>query len=178
MDFYISDLHFGHASIIGLCKRPFKDIAEMNETLVANWNAAVGARDTVYVVGDLFYRSESDPEDILRRLKGKKYLILGNHDKDWIKLVDLSKYFEDVRDILTVNCGRGNATLCHFPMLFFEGKYHIYGHVHAREDFPHKATLRSMANAFNAGADVNGFRPVTFDELIRNNAAFNALGSR
>ena len=178
MDFYISDLHFGHANIIGLCKRPFKDIAEMNETLVANWNAAVGARDTVYVVGDLFYRSESDPEDILRRLKGKKYLILGNHDKDWTKLVDLSKYFEDVRDILTVNCGRGNATLCHFPMLFFEGKYHIYGHVHAREDFPHKATLRSMANAFNAGADVNGFRPVTFDELIRNNTAFNALGSR
>ena len=157
MDFYISDLHFGHAAVLELCKRPFKDISEMNEALVANWNAAVGARDNVYVVGDLFYRSETDPEDILRRLKGKKYLILGNHDKDWTGRVDLSKYFEDVRDIITVNCGRGNATLCHFPMLFFEGKYHIYGHVHARE------------NAFNAGADVNNFRPVTFDELIRNN---------
>ena len=121
MDFYISDLHFGHAAVLELCKRPFKDISEMNEALVANWNAAVGARDTVYVVGDLFYRSETDPEDILRRLKGKKYLILGNHDKDWTGRVDLSKYFEDVRDIITVNCGRGNATLCHFPMLFFEG---------------------------------------------------------
>ena len=134
MDFYISDLHFGHAAVLELCKRPFKDISEMNEA------AAVGARDTVYVVGDLFYRSESDPEDILRRLKGKKYLILGNHDKDWTGRVDLSKYFEDVRDIITVNCGRGNAT-----------------------------TLYSMENAFNAGADVNNFRPVTFDELIRNN---------
>lgn len=178
MDFYISDLHFGHAAVLELCKRPFKDISEMNEALVANWNASVGARDTVYVVGDLFYRSETDPEDILRRLKGKKYLILGNHDKDWTGRVDLSKYFEDVRDIITVNCGRGNATLCHFPMLFFEGKYHIYGHVHARENFPHKDTLYSMENAFNAGADVNNFRPVTFDELIRNNLAFRVRVSR
>ena len=172
MDFYISDLHFGHVNILELCKRPFDNISEMNEALVANWNSAVGARDTVYIVGDLFYRSETDPEEILRRLKGKKYLIPGNHDKDWTGRVDLGKYFEDVKEILTVNCGKGTATLCHYPMLRFEGKYHLYGHGHAREEFPYKDVLYSMENAFNAGADVNGYKPVTFDALMRNNSAF------
>ena len=172
MNYYISDLHFGHGNILELCKRPFDNISEMNEALVANWNSAVGARDTVYIVGDLFYRSETDPEEILRRLKGKKYLIPGNHDKDWTGRVELRKYFEDVKEILTVNCGKGTATLCHYPMLMFEGKYHIYGHVHAREEFPYKDVLYSMENAFNAGADVNGYKPVTFDALMRNNSAF------
>ena len=136
--------------------------------------------DFLYILGDVVDRNGDGGVEILIWLlfKPNVQLILGNHDKDWTGRVDLSKYFEDVRDIITVNCGRGNATLCHFPMLFFEGKYHIYGHVHARENFPHKAILYSMENAFNAGADVNNFRPVTFDELVRNNIILKACSAR
>ena len=32
--------------------------------------------------------------------------------------------------------------------------------------------MRTMDNAFNAGVDVNGFMPVTFEELVANNAEF------
>lgn len=32
--FFTSDTHFGHANIINLCKRPFKDINHMNDMLV------------------------------------------------------------------------------------------------------------------------------------------------
>lgn len=32
--FFTSDTHFGHANIINLCKRPFKDVNHMNEVLV------------------------------------------------------------------------------------------------------------------------------------------------
>lgn len=36
--FFTSDTHFGHANIINLCKRPFRDVNHMNDMLVENWN--------------------------------------------------------------------------------------------------------------------------------------------
>lgn len=39
--FFTSDTHFGHANIINLCKRPFRDVNHMNDMLVENWNNVV-----------------------------------------------------------------------------------------------------------------------------------------
>ena len=52
MNYYISDLHFGHKNIINFDHRPFFDIEEMEEVLVMNWNATVHKDDTVYILGD------------------------------------------------------------------------------------------------------------------------------
>ncbi len=52
MNFYISDLHIGHANAIRFDKRPFADIDEMNRAIIDNWNSRVKAEDTVYVLGD------------------------------------------------------------------------------------------------------------------------------
>ncbi len=49
----------------------------MNEALIAAWNDRVSENDTVYIVGDMFFRCE-DAESILKRLKGKKRLIVGD----------------------------------------------------------------------------------------------------
>ena len=79
MVFFIADTHFGHKNVLKLCNRPFETIEQMNETFIENWNRRVTGRDSIYVIGDLFFRCE-DPESILRRLHGKKHLIVGNHD--------------------------------------------------------------------------------------------------
>lgn len=52
MNYYIADLHLGHANVIGYDNRPFADVSEMDEALIRNWNNTVTAMDTVYVLGD------------------------------------------------------------------------------------------------------------------------------
>lgn len=44
--FFTSDTHFNHANIIRFCNRPFNDVEQMNETLIANWNRVVQPEDT------------------------------------------------------------------------------------------------------------------------------------
>jgi calcineurin-like phosphoesterase family protein len=41
---FTSDTHFGHASILTFCARPFADIVAHDEALIANWNARVAPR--------------------------------------------------------------------------------------------------------------------------------------
>ena len=38
---YIADMHFDHESILAYDNRPFNSVAEMNETMIANWNRVV-----------------------------------------------------------------------------------------------------------------------------------------
>lgn len=86
MKFYIADTHFGHESVINMCKRPFSSIEEMDETLIVNWNSVVSPNDEIYILGDFIFKSELTPQYYLDQLKGKKHLILGNHEK-WRKQV-------------------------------------------------------------------------------------------
>ena len=41
MVYFTSDLHFGHANVIGLCSRPFADVEQMDRALIENWNRRV-----------------------------------------------------------------------------------------------------------------------------------------
>jgi len=79
--FVIGDLHLNHEKIIELCNRPFKDVNEMNEKLIENWNRVVSPKDTVYFLGDLCFEKKDCKRDYwLSRLNGNIILIKGNHD--------------------------------------------------------------------------------------------------
>ncbi len=179
MIYFVADTHFGHANILKLSNRPFQTIEEMDEALIANWNSRVKGNDTVYILGDLIHKSQ-EPEKYLRRLKGKKVLIIGNHDKTWLKKIAATKYFTTVTPFLELNVLNKNITLCHYPMLEWNGSrkigskklgYLIHGHVHNRVSETY-LPLYNTPNALNAGVDVNGFKPVTLEELIENNKTF------
>ncbi len=176
MIYFTSDQHFGHANIIKHCSRPFTSVAEMDQHILDQWNNCIGVNDTVYILGDLFFRNAVSADEYLNRLNGKKHLIIGNHDKDWMKKTDLEKYFKSTSNMLEISDGSHKITLCHYPMMTWnsmsKGSYHIYGHIHNKTDAAYFQLLKTMPNALNAGVDINNFKPATFSELVKNNNEF------
>lgn len=172
MNYYTSDLHLGHANIIRLCNRPFIDIEEMNASLIENWNSRVHHDDHIFVVGDFSFRSARHVDLYLDQLKGRKHLIVGNHDKKWMKRVELSKYFESVDMMLEMTDGNQKLVLCHYPMMSWPGKdaYHLYGHIHGNKPDSYWPLLKIYQRALNVCVEVNDYQPVTLDELVVNNA--------
>jgi calcineurin-like phosphoesterase family protein len=79
--FFTSDLHVGHRSILKYTERPWNSVEEMDEALVARWNAVVSSVDEVWVLGDYAMGDRSRGLGYLERLHGTKYLVAGNHDK-------------------------------------------------------------------------------------------------
>ena len=79
-DFMIADTHFGTDSIRRYENRPFESVQEMDEALIQNWNRVVSEGDTVYVLGDFSSYGKEENKSLLKRLKGTKILIMGNHD--------------------------------------------------------------------------------------------------
>lgn len=169
MIFYTADPHFGYEPL--LAGRPFASVAEMDEAIIANWNAAVSPADTVYLVGDIGWNDGHVPCRTLARLNGRKHLIRGNHDTGYQDAVLLYRYFETVTDFLEIDDGPHHIFLSHYPMLYGKPKgYMIHGHLHASGQF--HEILRTLPRVLNAGVDVNGFTPVTLEQLIANNERF------
>ena len=97
--FIISDTHFGHANILkftdsntGLSIRPgFASVEEMDELMIERWNAVVQDQDIVYHLGDVYM---GQGHRVLPRLRGRKRLVLGNHDN--AKSCYLQNHFQKI----------------------------------------------------------------------------------
>ncbi len=180
MIFFTSDLHFGHEKIIRNCHRPFKDVEDMNSQLIENWNATVGSRDDIYILGDFALRLEmSTIHALLEQLKGRKHLIFGNHDHE---IARHRYYFRDV--LCSMNSlfmmrisGDRRLLLCHYPLMYWCGDYddrfiHLYGHIH--NNAHDMKWARHLRNSYNVGVDVNDYRPVDLDTVLKKVAGHNA----
>lgn len=169
---FTSDTHFGHANVIKYSKRPFANVDEMNEALIANWNACVKPNDIVWHLGDFAFLPIDKIEAILMRLNGRKHLVFGNHDKQLRrdKRV-LSTYFEKAVDKAYINvpcagANKGVQYIClnHFPELTWDRGHHdswmLHGHCHGSVKHPWGGRI------VDVGVDPMGMKPVSFDELV------------
>lgn len=173
---FTSDLHFGHQNIIKFCNRPWKTVEEMNEGLIANWNSVVKDDDIVFDLGDFAFAPNSKWKEILGRLRGKHYLILGNHDVTrWPgdKIMDL---FEQVEQQMIVKIDDRFVYLNHYPYLCYGGAWRgpgnsvwqLFGHVHSGPTSSGKDSDR-LVNLFpyqyDVGVDNNNYTPVSWDKI-------------
>jgi calcineurin-like phosphoesterase family protein len=154
--YFISDTHFNHTKIIQYCNRPFKSAEEMNETIIANWNARVQPGDTIFHLGDFGWGNTDLLMRVFRRLQGNKFLIKGNHDQD---AVDLP--WAGVFDMKEVKADGKVYQLCHYPLRSwnksFHGARHLFGHCHG--------TLSPHGWSCDAGVDCWNFAPVSLQQL-------------
>jgi len=179
--FFTADLHFGHGAIIDFCNRPFSDVAEMNTTLIKNWNSRVRNDDHVYIVGDLYYGGRDaagidEAISTVKKLNGILHLVAGNHDFPYLKNMDYHYLFADVDEIRYLKHEGEHIFLCHYPMAewsgYFRGSWHIYGHIHNNKDNPAAQYMKTLDRALNAATDICQYMPVTFQELKTFNNAF------
>lgn len=175
MNYFTSDLHFGHKNIIRFDNRPFTSVEEMDETLINNWNKVVKDDDTVYILGDISWYNDEKTAEIFSKLKGHKVLIKGNHD--WVH-GKLRRCFDEVTDYKELHLpDNTHIVLCHYPITFFNrhhyGSYMFYGHVHNSHEWNmienYKYELQQLdikCNMFNVGTMLWDYYPVTFEEIV------------
>lgn len=146
MNYYISDLHLGHANAVGFDNRPFADVTEMNETLIHRWNSTVSRADTVYALGDFIWEKESLWPAWLERLTGNKVLIRGNHDPRQFSQAT-KRFFQNIADYKEITDTGRHVILCHYPMPFHRADYDekylmLYDHVHNTREYAFLEKLR------------------------------------
>ncbi|MCR5758873.1 MAG: metallophosphoesterase [Bacteroidales bacterium] len=169
---FTADTHFCHDKIVRFSGRPFTDAAEMNEELIRRWNETVPEDGIVFHLGDFCLGGSRDWNDIMYRLNGKIYLILGNHDMKTIKQGFMQR-FELVTQQMSIRIGGQSIILNHNPFLCYGGSYRdvwqLFGHVHSGPlsktglDVPRLKMLFPLQ--YDVGVDNNDFRPVSFAEV-------------
>ena len=123
---FISDYHFGHEFMAKI--RGFKDIHEMNEHIIKEHNSVVHKKDITYILGDITANTDKW-YFLLDQMKGRKIVILGNHDEPK-HVSELLKYVETVAGMIKYK----GIFLSHCPVHPQELEYrvpiNIHGHLH------------------------------------------------
>lgn len=159
---HVSDTHFCHAKIITLSNRPFGSVEEMDEAMIANWNAVVAPGDTVRHNGDFatFGRGPEKIREIFHRLNGVKHLIVGNHDEE--NEVTLSLPWASVQHQALIRDGQETVFLSHYAHVTWpkirKGSWHLYGHTHGQ--------LKGTSRSLDIGVDATGFKPISLTQAI------------
>ena len=135
--FFTSDTHFGSQRALELSKRPFRDVNEMDWTMIERWNSIVNPNDVVYHLGDF---GESWPAQYLN---GKIRLILGNYERDGktpippgVEVIDPGNYM--------------SYYLSHEPPKI---GHSLFGHIHGRQ-------MVKPWVGLDVGVDCHNFTPV------------------
>lgn len=201
MRFFTADTHFNHRRVISYCKRPFcteeemisyniptESVKKMNDYLVNEWNKTITNNDEIYILGD-FSLNHKEATKYGKQLNGKKYLILGNHDKcfpfNGRKQVDNDRYnkiYQDagfivmnINEVITLK-NDVVVNLSHLPpkqsdvLTKYDDRYEeyrqewdankIYDHGH------NHGRYKKFKNMIDVGIDAHGLKILSEDNLI------------
>ena len=170
--FLTSDTHFGHNNICkfttsdGKPVRPWDNAEEMDEALVANWNAVVKPGDKVYHLGDVVMSKRCLPT--VGRLNGDKVLIRGNHD-----IFDDALYHQYFRSLRGYHVMNG-MILSHIPVHPDSlGRFgvNIHGHLHTNRvmkktfDYVERDVIDTRYHC--VCVEQTDFTPILFEDVVK-----------
>lgn len=195
MRYYIADLHFFHGALNDkMDRRGFASVEEMNEYMIEKWNKKVRKNDDVVIIGDLSWGNVQETNALLQRLKGKLYLVCGNHDR-FVNNKEMNPdRFKWIKHYAELSDNRRKVVLCHYPIMCYNGQYRVdekgepkaymlYGHVHDTQDERlieqfQEITRKMMVtdaqgnersipcNMINCFCKFSDYEPLTLDEWI------------
>lgn len=168
---FIGCLHLGHE---GMAKhRGFFNSYEHDENLIYNWNQSVHKKDLVYILGDITMETSAHYKK-LNELKGRKIVVMGNHD-----------LARDSRELLNYVEGLAGAVdykgflLTHVPIHpsdihLVRGNIHAHIHhntleeVHSLSHYKDEGSkpLPSLHKYYHVDAHVIGYQPKSIEELL------------
>jgi calcineurin-like phosphoesterase family protein len=156
--FFTADTHFGDHRTINIQRRQFATVAEMDDALVAGWNAVVAPDDEVWHLGEVA-RRPGDVPALLARLNGTKHLVRGNNDHP---ATGEAHGWASVQDYAELTVDDTRLVLCHYPFRSWNGQHrrslNLHGHSHGR--------LKPMPRQFDVGVDARCYRPVALGALL------------
>lgn len=138
------------------------DLERHDNDIIDNWNSMVGKKDVVWILGDVAWKKHAH---FLMRLKGKKHLIRGNHDKmtqdafSLFQKIDGAHYRYSYYTM--IHKRRVMLSHCPYDTWFSSGhgSWSLHGHCHGRhKEYPDKLQ-------FDVGIDVWGYKPVPWDVI-------------
>jgi len=169
--FVISDTHFFHRNILTfknkndeLIRPGFSSVEEMNEKIIDNWNKTVNDEDVIYHLGDFTFGSNNRIKDVAPRLKGRKRLLLGNHD---YQPKDYQPYFDKIFSFIQFgrDMFKRPVVLCHFPLHTSAFDYrvgneglNIHGHLHKN--------LTGLSEHVNVCVEHTNYSPVSIEDIV------------
>lgn len=157
MIYVTSDWHFNHTNILRYCRPQFKDINEHNEHIIAQHNAIVQKDDLVYMLGDVGFTPATDLAPLVRRINGRKILLIGNHDRLNDSVYKGMGFIEVYRHPIYFST---NVILSHVPVqeaLHNPWVVNVHGHLH-------NGALTEK-NFINVNVELNDFKPLDLKEI-------------
>ncbi|MFC6790641.1 metallophosphoesterase [Methylobacterium komagatae] len=144
--------------------RPFASIEEHDRILVSRWNDRVSADDVVWCLGDFAYGcSHSRAREIFDQLRGRKCLVIGNHEERGIRLPWASPpVMAATVHVQDPGMAKAQALyLAHCAHRVWPGMHrgvlHLYGHSHG--------SLPGTSASLDVGVDAWDWRPVRLSEI-------------
>jgi calcineurin-like phosphoesterase family protein len=158
-----SDNHWGHKKSLEFCpdSRPFSCVEELDEALIERWNSVVKPNDIIYHLGDLTWYKRDKILEILKRLNGRKFMVLGNHDQIVKNNRSVADEFEWVGDYKEIRVDNISIVMSHYPFLHWNHQHHsglmLHGHLHSN---------RKDVNTMDIGVDGNNLYPYNVRHII------------
>ena len=149
-----------------------KNVQEMNEKLISNWNNNIKNEDEIYHLGDFALGRKEDAFDIANKLNGIKYIVRGNHDKWSTKMYEEMGF--TVLKNAPIKLNEYKLLLSHIPVpdkQIPNGYINIHGHIHNNRLYEciekYDPKLYSIDKHLNISCDITEFKPISIEKIVK-----------